>query len=188
MTIVAGLDIETTGLEYGDHRLIELYVGLWDLASKSLIEELSKRIHPQRSILADASRIHGIYAHDLVGCPTWDEIAAPALAFIKRADFIVGHNAERFDGPFLDYEFERVGLTKIGLPIADTFMQGQHATHDGSRPNLGNLCFAYGVDYDPERAHAADYDVQVCMACFFKGLDWGFFTLPEPIRLSPATT
>ncbi|KCY89039.1 hypothetical protein J831_3542, partial [Acinetobacter baumannii 25691_8] len=39
------------------------------------------------------------------------------------------------------------------------------------------LCFALNIDYDPNAAHAADYDVDVMMQCFFAGLDRGFYKI-----------
>lgn len=177
--IIAGLDLETTGLERDEHRIIEAYVGLWDMGAKSLIREFAQRIDPQRSIQAEASRVHHIYAKDLVGCPLFKDVAAKLRKELEAADLIVAHNGKEFDLPFLNAEFERNGFPLIEKPIVDTMLQGRHSTFDGKVPNLGELCMAYGVDYDPEKAHAADYDVGVMMECFFRGHAWGFFTLPD---------
>ena len=43
---------------------------------------------------------------------------------------------------------------------------------------LSELCFALGVEYDPNAAHAADYDTEVLAQCLFAGIDRGFFKLP----------
>jgi DNA polymerase-3 subunit epsilon len=177
--IAAGLDIETTGLSFGDHRIIELYIGLWDTSTKLQTKEFCKRIDPQRSVSVEASRVHHIYLTDLIGKPIWNDIAGSAHSVISKADFIVAHNGIEFDIPFLNYEFKRVGLSEINLPVVDTMVQGRHATPRGKLPRLQELCFAYGVDYDPAKAHAADYDVKVMMNCFFLGSDWKFFKVPE---------
>lgn len=178
--IVAGLDLETTGLEKDEHRIIEAYVCLWDLRSKSLIRELAIRIDPQRSIQAEASRVHRIYAKDLVGCPLFKDVAAKLRKELEAADLIVAHNGEAFDLPFLNAEFERNGFPPIAKPLVDTMLLGRHATFDGKVPNLGELCLAYDVAYDPDKAHAAAYDVDRMMQCFFRGHAWGFFPLPAP--------
>ncbi|SER27818.1 DNA polymerase-3 subunit epsilon [Faunimonas pinastri] len=186
MTLLAGTDIETTGLEPGDHRLVEFYAGLWDLRSRKRVFELNQRIDPQRSIGIEAQRVHKISLGDLVGCPTWDMVAPKAHAVLSRADMIVAHNGDGFDLPFLNYEFKRVGLPPIEKPTVDTMLQGRWATPIGKSPNLGELCFACDMPYDASKAHAADYDVGVMMDCFFAGLDWGFYTLPEIEELARA--
>lgn len=175
--IFAGVDIETTGLEPGDHRIIEVYVGLYrEDGTKAF--EYETRIDPQRGISADAQRVHGITHTDLIGKPLWPAVA-PILhkVFLKGTTY-VWHNGDEFDGPFLDYEFKRIGLALPEKPSIDTMAGAVWATPDGKKPRLGELCFACGVDYDPDKAHAAHYDVDKHMECFFKARAWGYFPTP----------
>jgi DNA polymerase-3 subunit epsilon len=176
--IIAGSDTETTGLAPGDHRFVEVYVGLWDTESRSKFDEFSARIDPQRNIPADASRIHGIFAADLAGQPHWEAVAPPFRRMLEKADVHVGHNWDGFDLPFINYELKRVGMPALTKPTMDTMLIGRGATAMGTVPTLGALCWAFDVPYDPEKAHGAAYDVEVMMACVFKGLDWGRFQLP----------
>lgn len=176
LPVVAGIDIETTGLLTPDHRIIEFYIGLYK--GSTLIWEYNQRIDPKRSIAADAQRIHGISASDLIGKPTWEEVAPTIAKILARVDYNVWHNGDSFDGPFTKMELERVGLTMPDKPAVDTMVQGVWATPDGKKPRLGELAFACGIDYDPSKAHAADYDVKVMMDSYFKGLEWGFFEPP----------
>lgn len=181
--LLVGTDIETTGLlgkdnKPGDHRIIELYAGLWDTSTRAKVDELNLRIHPQRSILPAAQAVHGITIADLEGCPIWDHVAVRARTFIERGDAIVWHNGEGFDRPFIDGELERIKLPPLLLPGIDTMLEGRFATAMGTVPNLGQLCWSLGIEYDADKAHAADYDVDVMMQAFFRGLDWSFFQLP----------
>lgn len=177
--LIAGSDLETTGLEIGDHRIIEAYVGLWDSDTRKLVRETNLRINPQRSIMPAAQAVHRISIQDLQGCPIWDRsVAGLVREAIEAADFAVAHNGEGFDLPFLNYEFKRVGVPELEVPMFDTMLSARWATPQGKVPNLGELCFSCGVEYDPSKAHAAEYDVQKMMDCFFRGLDWGFYTLP----------
>ena len=178
MRKVLGLDIETTGLVPGEHRIIEYHGAMHDETGKRL-SVLDVRIHPERSIQAEAQRVHGISLADLEGCENWNAVGPRVHAQMADADIFVAHNGDGFDLPFLNFEFKRIGLTEIKTPVVDTMLQGRWATPQGKVPNLGELCFATGVDYDATIVHAASRDVQVMMTAFFRALKWGFFKLPE---------
>lgn len=175
--IVAGLDFETTGKLEPDHRIIEASIQLYRGGAK--IWSYEQRIDPQRSISADAQRVHKIASSDLIGMPTWDAVAPTINAILARADVIVAHNGLEFDKLFAEMEMKRIGLTLTEKPWIDTMADGVWATPDGKKPRLGELAFACGVDYDPSKGHAADYDVAVMMDCFYRGLAWNFYSLPE---------
>ena len=177
MTLFVAFDLESTGLLAPEHRIIEIYAGLYSLETKELIRSFEKRIDPQRSISAEAQRVHGISGADLIGCPTFETVASDLRAFIEQGAFTVAHNGLGFDVPFINAEFVRVGLTKLSRPCIDTCVLGRFATPNGKVPTLGELCFAVGVEYDPEKAHAASYDVQVMTDCFFRAAEWGFLDL-----------
>ncbi|WLR90909.1 3'-5' exonuclease [Shinella zoogloeoides] len=176
MTIIAGLDTETTGIEVGDHRLIEIYIGLWK-ADGTKIFAFEQRIDPERSIAVDAQRVHGISSADLIGKPTWATVAPAVEKVLSKATHFVAHNAA-FDMGFLKYELERVKLKLPERPVIDTMAEGIWACPDGKKPTLQELCFAMNEEYDPALAHAAAYDVDVMMRSFFKALKQGWFSLP----------
>lgn len=187
MSLIAGIDIETTGLEPGDHRIIEIYIGLWRTdGTKAFSYE--QRIDPQRAIAADAQRVHGISAGDLFGKPIWNQVAPNVEKILAKASLHTWHNGDAFDGPFLDYELKRVNLALPARPSFDTMLNGRWAVPDGKSPNLQELCFACNEPYDPALAHAASYDVDRMMACFFKGIDWGFYHYPEGWGVQQAAT
>lgn len=174
--LITATDTETTGLEPGDHRIVEAYAALWDTDSRTKVDEYYTLIDPQRNIPLETQRIHHITPAMVAGQPIWDAVAPEIRTFIRRGQLFVAHNAP-FDLGFYDYEFKRVGLSPLNMPVLDT-LQARWATANGAVPNLGALCFACGVDYDTTKAHGAEYDVTVMVQCLFKGLDWGFFTLP----------
>ena len=189
--IIAGLDIETTGLSQVDgHRIIEIAVILYRhdpvSGTSEKVGSFEQRLNPERGIDAKAQEIHGISSDDLIGKPKWEEVAPKLAKLLSMCHYVVMHNGIGFDAPFLIGEFIRVGEVCPPMFVVDTMLDGRWATPDGAIPNLGALCFASGVDYDKSKAHGASYDVEVMMQCFFKQWPLGFFSLPtQPYQYAP---
>jgi DNA polymerase-3 subunit epsilon len=180
-TLIAGLDIETTGIDQADgHRIIEVAIAIHELESQARVGSFVSRINPQRPIDPGAQEVHKISFDMLAHEPLWGAVAPKVSAILSRCQYVVAHNGEGFDLPFVCAELQREGCTvPRQFKLIDTMLQARWATPDGSVPNLGALCFACGVDYDTSKAHGALYDVDVMMACFFSQHKRGFFTLPE---------
>lgn len=178
---IIGVDTETTGLEQEKgHRIIEIALLTYD-ESGALLDTWVQRIDPERSIDPGAQAAHGISYSELVGQPKWEDVAKEVSARIGTADLLVAHNMG-FDGPFIAGELHRVGLEVPDVHSLCTMENARWACPDGKLPRLGELCFALGVDYDPAKAHGAEYDIEVTMACFFRGLERGFYQLPKGLR------
>lgn len=181
--IIAGLDTETTGLEQEKgHKIIEFgsIVYRYDDATGVALRVGSyvQRINPRRPIDPGAFNVHGISFEDVAACPTWEEVAPKIYKVMNGCDVIVAHNGDGFDLPFIAAELLRVGSPIPDVQSVDTMLGARWATPAGKMPNLGELCFALDVPYDREKAHGAEYDVEVMMACFFKALKMGFYQLP----------
>lgn len=176
--ILAGCDIETTGLDQSaGHRIIEIAIVFYDETGKRL-GAWEQRINPQRPIDAKAQEVHGIAFSDLAECPTWEAVAPKVSMLLAKPQVVVAHNGAGFDLPFIANELIRVGQPVSSPHVIDTMLDGRWATPLGKLPNLGELCFATGIPYDKSQAHAATYDVEVMMAAFFVGLRKGFYQLP----------
>jgi DNA polymerase-3 subunit epsilon len=179
--IIGGYDLESTGLNEPDHRIIEVCVSRYEWtpgAEPVFIDTYEQRINPDRSIDAKALAVHGITPADLVGKPMW-AVAGPALAqVLDTCDHVVAHNGFGFDFDFTVREWERIGCPIPDFEPFDTMTVGRWATAWGKSPSLAELCFSCGVDYDPAAAHAAEYDVRVMMECFFYGIRRGVYSLP----------
>lgn len=170
--ILAALDTETTGLSSADDRIIEVYVRL--IRGSSALFTYDQRIDPQRSISAEAQRVHKITTADLLGKPVFKSVAPVLHKVLSKADGYLIHNAE-FDIGMLKAEFERNGFKLPDKPVIDTMVQGSWATPDGKKPSLKELCFACGIFYDETLAHAAEYDVDRMIDCYLRGSEWGFY-------------
>ncbi|KAB2868031.1 MAG: hypothetical protein F9K43_13375, partial [Bauldia sp.] len=129
-------DTETTGLDAREDRVIEF--GGVELVNRFPTGRyLHCYINPQgRPVHPDALAVHGISDADLVGKPTFPEVAEELVAFLDGA-MLVAHNAN-FDIGFLDAEFARLGLPPVVWwallylavgPTAICFYLIQFATH-----------------------------------------------------------
>tara|TARA_B100002049_G_scaffold232199_1_gene210978 strand:- start:1502 stop:2065 length:564 start_codon:yes stop_codon:yes gene_type:complete len=177
--ILGGFDLETTGLDFNDHRIIEISLILYHWPSRRELLNFTRRIYPGRSIDPKAQAVHRIALEDLEGCPTFEQMAEQVNKILAKCNVLVAHNAMSFDVPFLAAELNRVKQpVPTHLSVVDT-LDSRWATPDGKKPKLMELAFALGVDYDTEQAHAAEYDVRVMMECLFRGIDMGFFALPN---------
>lgn len=169
-------DTETTGLDpLEGHKIIEVALLRFDMTGK-LLDKLVVRINPKRAIDAKAQAVHKISFAMLEKCPEFKEVAKDIEAQILKGDFLVAHNLD-FDARFLAVEFSAAGVVVPDIPGVDT-MQSRWATFNGKSPNLGELCFALGLPYDPDKAHAAEYDTQITAACYLEGLRRGVFKNP----------
>ena len=180
--LIGGYDLETTGFCEPEHRIIEACVMVWkcdtDTWEFSPVGKKTWRYNPERSIPAKAFAVHGISEADLVNEPTFAAAGKPLVALLNRLDMCVAHNGFGFDFPFTLMECERVGFEEPDFLPFDTMIDGRWATAFGEVPSLKKLCFTCDVSYNPAEAHAAEYDVQKMMECFFYGVSNGYFT-PE---------
>lgn len=182
--VIGGLDIETTGLKQSDgHRIIEFATKLYryfpDTGAFNAAGQFEQRINPGRSIDPAAQAVHGISFEMVEACPRWEAVAPKVVKVMSACDIIVAHNGDEFDLPFVGNELLRVGQSVPSVLTVDTMVKGTWATPLGKMPSLRELCFACGVVYDESKAHAALYDVDVMMQCFFFALNKGFYRLPK---------
>ena len=125
-------DTETTGLDMRDDRIIEL--GGVELVNRFPTgRTFHKFINPQgRAIHAEAQAVHGISAADLVGKPTFAEIAQEWLDFTDGAK-LIAHNAT-FDIGFLNIEFSRLDRAAIDVGrVVDTLALARRSPYSTSR-------------------------------------------------------
>lgn len=172
--IIAGLDLESTGLDTQKDRIFEIAIVPYHFETKRCLGKWVHRVNPMMPINPKAQAVHGISLADLSGAPLWEDIAQKAASILSKAHMVVAHNGNSFDIPMLAAEFAR---TKIKIPSFEVFdtMGATWATEDGKSPKLQEMCFALDIDYDPAAAHAAEYDVMRMMECVFKALDKGLF-------------
>jgi DNA polymerase-3 subunit epsilon len=155
------LDTETTGLEVEQrHRVIE--IGCVELFNRRLTGRTYHRyLNPERDIDAGAEQVHGLTRERLAKEPTFSQVQAEFLEFIRDAELII-HNAP-FDVAFLNAELARMeSEQKIHevCRVLDTLALARQM-HPGQRNNLDALCKRYSVDNSHRDYHGALLDARI---------------------------
>ena len=105
---LAVLDLETTGVDPGSDRIVE--VGVLKLSpGRRARSAIAALVHPGLPIPAAATTIHGITDEDVADRPRFRRIA-PGLARLLEGADLAGFNLRRFDLPLLTAEFRRAGV------------------------------------------------------------------------------
>lgn len=176
--LLGAFDTETTGLDPADgHRIIEFGLSMVDVGTGNIVYRYEQRFNPGRAIDAKAQAVHGISIADLAGAPEFSACIPTLRKIAKLAPVWVAHNAA-FDAKFIAAEFGIAGQPQLDIQVLDT-LDSRWATPNGKSPNLGELCFALGIPYDPTLAHAALYDTDVLAKCWIEGHKRGMYHYPE---------
>ena len=156
-------DLETTGVSTNNDRIVQFaLIGTLEDGTAVNVERV---VNPVVSIPLEASRIHGIYNHDVRGKPKFAEVADEVANLIDGA-VLVGHNVRKFDYAMLKNEFLRLGkLAPEPKAIMDTLELVRRLRLP--RPhNLGSLCQRHGIRLDA--AHTAAADAAATMLLFWR--------------------
>lgn len=179
-------DTETTGLKVEDgHRIIEIALSCWGFNTvtgerRKLGKPYIQRIKPDRAIDPGAEAVHKISLSDLRGCPDWKAVAPVVHKILSKTDLFIAHNCA-FDSYFIAMELIRIGMTVPKFDVYCTMESGRKATGMGKVPNLGELAYACGIEYDADEAHSALYDTQLLESCYWIGVDRGLYKNPGEV-------
>jgi DNA polymerase-3 subunit epsilon len=160
------LDTETTGLEVElDHRVIE--IGCVEIFNRRVTgRHFHRYLNPERDIDEGAIEVHGLTRDKLSKEPTFAEVRAEFLEFVRDAELII-HNAA-FDVAFLNAELVRsaerfdAAHARIGdlCRVLDTLALARQM-HPGQRNSLDALCKRYSVDNSRRDYHGALLDARL---------------------------
>jgi len=104
---IAFIDLETTGINVTNDRIVELSV--LKISPNGKEEWMSTRVNPEIPIPPKTTTIHGIRDEDVVNAPVFKEIARNLTSFLEGCD-LAGYNAIKFDIPVLAEEFLRANI------------------------------------------------------------------------------
>jgi len=147
-------DIESTGLDTFDDRIVELaMVKMGDGEDQSF----EMRFNPGIPIKPDATDTHGITDADVAQCPSFGEFASEVAAFFRGCD-VAGFNIRTFDLPMLMNELAR---SKEGLDFPIRVVDACDIFHQMNPRDLEAAVAHYAPHFiDEHKQHAAMGDVR----------------------------
>lgn len=160
-------DLETTGLSSRFDHIIEF--GGVIMKDRTCIKSLQMFIKPPCTVSAFTTELTGIREEDLQEAKTFAEGIDEILAFISD-HILVAHNAS-FDFNFLNDELKRMNRDPITNPLIDTLDLARSMQADRKGYRLGQIARSYGIRYEEEVAHRADYDAQILAQTYMNMLN-----------------
>lgn len=149
---LAFFDLETTGLNIANDRIVEIAV--LKIMPNGEQTKYVEKINPTIPISIESSLIHGIYEADIKDKPTFKQIAKNLAKMLEGAD-LGGFNIIRFDVPLLVEEFLRAG---VEFDISKRkFIDSQRIYHLMEPRNL-SAAYKFYCKKDLKDAHTAEAD------------------------------
>jgi DNA polymerase III alpha subunit (gram-positive type) len=157
--ILAPLDVETTGLDKVNDRVIELGVCLYSTGQKKYLDSVGQLVQSDGvAVTAEITGITGITqaAVDHFGYDPADALNT-LIEFVKQADAVIGHNIRYFDWPIIENWAKRLGAQLPPVLLVDTMEDIPSVEGE----QLITMCAKKGF-VNPEQ-HSALNDAQATM-------------------------
>lgn len=152
------MDTETTGLEPGEHRIVE--IGVVEMLNHVPTgRTYHQYINPQRSMPSEAEAIHGISEVFLADKPTFEEVGQAFVDFIGDGILVI-HNA-KFDVKFLNFELSRINKTSIQMDRVIDTLEMARSRFPGAQNSLDGLCRRFKIDSAKRVKHGALLDSEL---------------------------
>lgn len=129
------IDTETTGLEIGKDRIVQVAVVRCQFSHEPLIQ--SWLVDPGIAIPAEATRVHGLTDIDVAGKPPIGRIGRYVVESMREADVLVGYNWP-FDSAFLSSELGALWDEAVKcMPVIDVLVLARLADVEHPEPGTG---------------------------------------------------
>jgi DNA polymerase III subunit epsilon len=154
---LAVIDLETTGINLGSDRIVEIAIVKMMPDGKKIIKH--KLINPEMPIPPASTEIHGITDEKVKDAPSFRQVANEMKQFLDNCD-LGGYNSNRFDIPLLVEEFLRVGmeLDTKGRRLVDV----QRVFHMMEQRTL-SAAYKFYCNKQLEGAHGAEVDASATL-------------------------
>ncbi len=166
---IAMLDVETTGRDSGQDRVIEL--GIVVGRHGSVIAKYNWMVNPGRPIAPDAQAVHGISDADVAGAPAFEVIAHEVKKALEGC-VPAAYNAP-FDRAFVQAEMSRAKMIGDEAPALrrevawiDPLVWAREVQSDERSRALGDVAARLGVKL--ENAHRASDDAEAALHVLYE--------------------
>src|ERR1700749_1316291 len=149
---LAIIDLETTGVNLGTDRIVEIAIVKIMPDGKKLVKQ--KLINPEMPIPTTSSDIHGITNEMVKDAPSFKQVANELKQFLDNCD-LAGYNSNRFDIPLLVEEFLRIGMEFEGK--GRRLLDVQKIFHMMEQRTL-SAAYRFYCQKELEGAHGAEAD------------------------------
>ena len=161
-------DLETTGLKAHEGDSI-IEIGAVKMKNGKILDRFDLLINPGILISDEISGITSITNEMLKGKGNEKDGVMKFMNWVGDLP-MVAHNA-RFDLSFLEMAYLKYDLGRINNIIIDTLALSRYLESHERYHNLATLVIRYGIDWDEEKHHRADYDSEGTALIFYKMLE-----------------
>lgn len=176
-----GFDLETTGTDPYEDRIVELAVVPMNPRTGEPEEAWATLVNPGRPIPPGATDAHGITDEQVADAPGFEELADRVQRIVDDS-VLVGYNSRRFDTVLLDAELRRVGRPGVDLTRAQEIDVYELWWHLEPRTLTGAVKRFLGRSF--EDAHEAEADVVATIDVLGEVLRRFGLTLDEAVQAS----
>lgn len=149
---LAVVDVETTGLDPEQDRVIE--IGVVHMQGGEVQDVYQSLVNPQRDLPPEVVNITGIQPEQLTDAPTFDLIAADVARMLEGRAFVAYNLA--FDRAFVKGELERAGLAFVDTVFLDPLIFVRELHRNEGSKRLGAVAERLGIPLDDAHRAAAD--------------------------------
>ena len=150
-------DLETTGFNAGGADSI-IEIGAVKLKNGEIIDRFDELIDPKRKLPEKITELTHITDEMLKGKMNEEEGVKKFIDWIGGTNVtMVAHNA-KFDTSFIEMAYKKYNLGNFINPVIDTLELSRALDPSEARHSLSAITKRYGVVFDEEGHHRADYD------------------------------
>lgn len=160
----AVVDVETTGLDKNNDRIIEL--GICHVSNMEVQRTESFLINPQCMLSPLIVELTGIRQTDLIPCQPFRDQAAKIYDILSKYSVLAGFNSLGFDSQFINAELLRCGLNLGEVSWLDPLIWVRHYEEWERSRKLGAVADRLGIK-PTGSLHRAGTDAEVTAKVIF---------------------
>ncbi|AEG72455.1 DNA polymerase III, alpha subunit, Gram-positive type (fragment) [Mycoplasma haemofelis str. Langford 1] len=160
------LDIETTGTSYKTSEITEISIHKYRNGKR--VDKYHSFVKISRPLPPFIRIFTPHITDELLAREGKDlDVVIKEVKDFTKGSILVAHNGVTFDLLFLKAACIKYGLKPLSNPIIDTLRLSRSTFPNERYHTLGDVCRRMQVNYDEDRAHSADYDVDVLWQVFW---------------------